>query len=215
MYRYLHVFEANLRFSEMKIEAFEASPRSKDVLATVALQWDFPGTTVIIPSITFNDSSFQWELAGFLDQASTESVKQFGAQTIKSGTAVFEIRDTCDPSLITQMLMTLLEVNGAQISTSILRKRVRDDVCYIRGDKPWRRSPYWLVLRVGLQRYLATLFNPDVGRVYYKYLICLMLLHFMSDSGRVLEQESLCYLKTKLCRRLAKLEEEKASSSGR
>jgi len=176
------------------------------------LQWDFPGTAVVIPEAIFSDKSFQNELAGFLDQASTESVKQFGAQTVKSGTVVFESRDTCDPSLISQILMTLLEINGTQVSPTILRKRVRDDVCFIRGDKPWRRSPYWLVLRVGVQRYLTTIFGSEVGRVYYKYLVCLMLVSFMDDSEKNLEQESVSFLKTKLCRRIAKLESEKANA---
>lgn len=211
----MHTYRANPSFSQVIIEAFEASPRSKDVLASTTLLWDFPGTTVAIPKAIFSEPSFQNELAGFLDQASTESVKQFGAQTIKSGTVVFEARDTCDPSLITQVLMTLLEGNGAQIKSNILQKRVRDEVCFIRGDKPWRRSPFWLVLRVGVQRYLATIFRPEIGRVYYKYLVCLMLLHFMDDSERFLEQESLDFLKTKLCRRLAKLQSEKFSAPSR
>jgi len=130
----------NLYFSQVQIEAFEASPRSKDVLASTALQWDFPGASVIIHEVSFRKSSFQSELACFLEQASTESVKRFGAQTVKSGTLVFETRDTCDPSLITQMLMTLFEANGNQTHSTILRKRVRDDVCFSRGEKPWRRS---------------------------------------------------------------------------
>ena len=75
--------------------------------------------------------------------------------------------------------------------------------------------PYWLVLRVGVQRYLETTFGHEIGRVHYKYLICLMLVRFMDDSEGRLEQESVNFLKTKLCRRLAKLDLEKASAPGR
>lgn len=38
-----------------------------------------------------------------------------------------EIRNTLDPALITQMLRTLLEVDGRRTFPPLLRKRVRDD----------------------------------------------------------------------------------------
>ena len=104
------------------VEAFEASPRSKDVLASKTLQWDFPGGAISIPLATFDNENFQNELATFLEQASTESVKQFGAQAYKSGAYLFESRDTGDPFLITQLLMTLFEVNGTKASPPILRE---------------------------------------------------------------------------------------------
>lgn len=59
----------------MLIEAFEASPSSAKVLESkIALQWDFPGCAITIPVSEFNNSSFQNEVAAFLEQASTESV---------------------------------------------------------------------------------------------------------------------------------------------
>lgn len=60
----------------------------------------------------FQRESFQESLASFLQQASTESIKQFAAQTRKAGVTVAKIRDTVDPALITQMLMILLEALG-------------------------------------------------------------------------------------------------------
>ncbi len=66
----------------------------------------------------------------FLEQASVESIKQFAAVALKAGVDVYESRDTMKSSLITQMLMALLKANGRRISTTTLRKRVRDDVCW-------------------------------------------------------------------------------------
>jgi Protein of unknown function (DUF3638) len=194
-------------------EAFEASPMSQQVLTSKnALQWDFPGSAVAIPFSEFIDPAFQEHLAAFLEQASTESVKQFAASTIKAGSSVVESRDTVDPALITQMLMTLLQANGTRIFPPLLRKRVRDDVCWANAEMPWRRCPFWLLLRVAVQRHLCILAGAtksEVGRVYYKFLICLVLSRLLSDSLGYLSPEASDFLKRKLCRRLAKLETDK------
>lgn len=165
-------------------EAFEASPLSEKVLAAEnALQWDFPGCAVAIPYSIFENTSFQHELATFLEQASTESVKRFAARTTKAGSFAFESRDTVDPSLITQMLMTLLEVSGHRIYPQLLRKRVRDDVSWTDGAvDPWRRCPYWLVIRVGLQRHLCTSHGDEAGRAHYKFLLCIALARLIEDA---------------------------------
>jgi hypothetical protein len=192
-------------------EAFEASPLSEKVLAAEnALQWDFPGCAVAIPYSVFDNSSFQDNLASFLEQASTESIKRFAAHTNKAGSFAFESRDTVDPSLITQMLMTLLEANGYRIFPPLLRKRVRDDVCWTDGaEKPWRRCAYWLVLRVGLQRRLYTIHGGEAGRAHYKFLLCLVLARLIDDAIDHLSPDLLAFLKAKLTRRLVKLEVDK------
>lgn len=199
-------------------EALEVSALSQKVLAAGnALQWDFPGCAVVIPYSDFINSSFQDNLAAFLEQASTESVKRFAAQAHKAGSSVYESRDTVDPSLITQMLMTLLEVHGYQVFPPPLRKRVRDDVCWTTGaEKPWRRSGYWLLLRVALGRHLCTLHGDEAGRAHYKFLFCLVLARLIDE---VLEHlspelfELLAFLNAKLTRRIVKLEVSKGRAS--
>ena len=162
----------------------------------------------------FNNESFQNSLAAFLEQASTQSVKQFAAQVNKAGSSVYESRDTVDPCLITQMLMTLLEANGHRILPTLLRKRVRDDVCWSEGgEKPWRRSALWLILRVGIQRHLNTLFQGEESRVYYKFFAAIILTHFLEESRGQLGPEVLHSINAKLCRRLAKLEVDKMRAS--
>lgn len=103
--------------------------------------------------------------------------------------------------------MTLLEANGQRISPTLLRKRVRDDVCWADGaEKPWRRCPLWLVLRVALQRHLCSLFGGEKGLIHYKFLICLVLASLLDDSVEHLSPDLLHVLQAKLCRRLVKLE---------
>jgi len=196
-------------------EAFQAAPLSDKVLASeTALVRDFPDCTIAIPFSQFTDASFQESLVAFLEQASTELIKQFAAHTYKASSFAFESRDTVNPSLITQMLMTLLEANGHHLYPPLLRKRVRDDVCWTDGaQKPWRRCAFWLVLRVAIQRHLGTLCGNEEGRVHYKFLICLVLARLLRESVDLLSPESVVFLKTKLCRRLVKLEIDKDRAS--
>lgn len=196
---------------------FEASPRSSDVLATEeALQWDFPGAAVSVPSTTFAEESFQESLAGYLQQCSTESIKRFAARASKAGSLAVETRDTSDPAMIASLLLTLLEVHGRRVPTTLLRKRVRDNASWAEGsENPWRRLPFWLVLRVGLARHLANIHDGEIGRLKYKFLICLVLTQLLDNTLNHLDPQSLATLKAKLSRRLAKLEDAKAQCSPR
>ena len=192
-------------------EAFEASPLSEKVLATQnALQWDFPGSAVAIPHAEFVQASFQENLASFLERASTESIKRFAAQSSKAGSFAFESRGTADPALITQMLMTLLEVSGHSIQPPIIRKRVRDEVYWTDGaENPWRRCPYWLIIRVALRRFLTVLHGGQAGRAHYKFLLCVLLRNLIEEAVGLVEPEIVSFLQAKLARRLGKLEDER------
>ena len=191
---------------------FEASPRNEDVLAADnALQWDFPGSAFAIPLATFNDDNFQVGLADFLELASLESTKAFGAQSFKAGVESYENRDTGNPAIISSLLMAIVEENGRRLSTCLLRKRVRDDVCWLKAHKPWRRSPRWLVLRVAISRYLLLALGPELGRFEYKFCLCVCLAKFLEEAQPALEVDEVHFLKAKLCRRLAKLDMERDS----
>ncbi|KAF2871478.1 hypothetical protein BDV95DRAFT_493867 [Massariosphaeria phaeospora] len=188
-------------------EAFETSPVCEKVLASEgALQWEFPGQAVLVPYNVFSDEQFQDGMTTFLEQASIESVKQFAAITQKAAAPLPEIRDTADPTLVTGLFMTILEANGQVLIPTSLRKRVRDTVSFKEAHKPWRRSPFYLTLRVALQRRLYALLGPDAGRVYYKILMCMFLVILLDESRLLVPHEAVHYLRQKLGRRLAKLE---------
>ncbi|KAL8767206.1 MAG: hypothetical protein Q9209_006211 [Squamulea sp. 1 TL-2023] len=198
------------------VETFEASPQSGAVLAAQgALQWDFPSRAVVIPFRTFEDHSLQVALAEFLEKASVEPVKQYTATTLKAGSNAYESRDTTFPAMIGQLLITILEVLGCKHTPILTRKRIRDEVCWTDGaENPWRRSPTWLVLRVSIQRVLCSLLGPH-GTLHYKFFMCF----FMSSlCHRFCTQESfssdrLMFARTKLARRVAKLQAQAVTSS--
>ncbi|KAM4066191.1 hypothetical protein HRG_000331 [Hirsutella rhossiliensis] len=196
-------------------EVFETSPSAKDVLESAnALEWDFPGRAAQIPLHVFQHASFQENMSRFLEQAAQEPLHRFAARARKAGATPVESRDTTDPGLLTQFLMPILEATGQSIDTPKLRKRVRDDVSISSADFPWRREPSWLALRVAVQRQLCLSMGNECGRASYKFLICTMLARLLKDCVGGLSPDMTFVLRAKLCRRLAKLEQEKSKASG-
>lgn len=195
-------------------EAFEASAKNEDILATEnALQWDFPGAAVAVPYSTFLEDGFISNLTIFLENACRESVKDFAAHAFKAGTQIFEYRNTAEPGLISSMLMAILQENGRRIAPKPLQKMVRDDVCWNNADKPWRRLPFWLILRVSIARFLAIKLGGEIGRADYKFCLVHLLSNFLSEiQGSATSVERLDFLKKKICRRLTKLEVDKERS---
>ncbi|KAB8271491.1 hypothetical protein BDV30DRAFT_228123 [Aspergillus minisclerotigenes] len=195
-------------------ETFETSATAESTLAAKgALEWDFPGSAVSLPLREFENPIFQNSLAGFLDRASCEVLDEFCPKIRKAGVKISETRDTVNPAIISQFLMPLLETNGSRTYPPILRKRVKDDVCWDNAELPWRRSPFWLVLRVCIQRLLCLYLGAELGRMQYKFLLCTLMARLLEDSVETIHHEECNFLKTKLCRRLAKLETERENAS--
>ncbi|RYP33766.1 hypothetical protein DL767_004633 [Monosporascus sp. MG133] len=197
-------------------EFFEASPRREAVLAakTGALSWSFPGVAIHLPSSVLGDDDFLESFCIFLEQASVETTKKLSEYAVKAGAGLWESRETPDPSLITSLLAAILEANGTRISPTLLQKRVRDEVLWFDADAPWRRLPYWLVLRVSISRYLAMMLGDGLSaRFQYKAFMCLVHAAMLSDVQQVVSLEDLEFLKAKLCRRLFKLDRDRSQQS--
>lgn len=208
------------------IECFEASPTTEHVLAADnALEWDFPGRAVRLSLSDFNDEKFQKNLSIFLERASMEAIHGLQAKANKANVSVAEARDTSDPALISEMLMILLEAIGEFAHVTKLKKRVRDDVNFVTGLLPWRRLPLWLILRVAAQRHLHLSLGRS-GRACYKLLMGIFFSQLLHDSTNELvslnktdelkkklrlDPNMIITLRTKLCRRMVKLEQEKAN----
>ena len=195
------------------IESFEASPLASEVLAAEkSLQWDFPSRAVTVPSAVFEDIAFQACLAKFLEQSSVEPVKKFAAVTCKARSNAFESRDTATPAIVGQLLMAILEANGCKHTPILTRKRVHDDVCWGDGaENPWRRSPTWLVMRIGIQRSLCFLLGGCNGLLHYKFFMSF----FLSSLSKEVcvrgsfSPDRIAFARTKLARRVAKLQRQK------
>jgi hypothetical protein len=108
------------------------------------------------------------------------------------------------------MLMPLLEAVGSSVNVPRLRKRVWDDVNIQNAEFPWKRLPFWPVLRVAARRRLCLALGNETGQACYKFLICTVLAQLLEDCAGQLVPEFTMMLKAKLCRRLAKLEMDKA-----
>ncbi|KAI0393574.1 hypothetical protein F5Y17DRAFT_466837 [Xylariaceae sp. FL0594] len=188
-------------------ESFEASAVASEVLrAGHALSWEFPSRSARLPYEDYAESSFLDSLSVFIEQATMEAIWNFQASTTKAGVSVGEIRDTTDPALISQMLISLLEAKGSTYQSPILHKRIRDDVNFSESNLPWRRLPFWLVLRVAAQRQLCHLLGHELGQVAYKCLMASVLSDLLDEVVRRTSPHRIAVLRTKLARRMAKLE---------
>jgi hypothetical protein len=79
-------------------------------------------------------------------------------------------------------------------------------VSFDKAHKPWRRSAFYLVLRIGIQRHLYQIMGVEKGRLYYKEIMCIFLSQLLDDALYVIPDESTHFLCQKLGRRLVKLE---------
>lgn len=115
------------------------------------LQRYFPGPAIAVPSDVANDVDFQATLTQTLCKMSRQEAKEMKATAQKSGNTQMEDRETSNPALITEFLMSWLESTGEPVSVPQVWKNTRDEVCWSGGLRPWRRSPIWLLARVSMQ----------------------------------------------------------------
>jgi hypothetical protein len=144
-----------------------------------------------------------------------EPLRCFQTLVTKAQTPIVESRDTASPGLVTHLLIPLLESIGSSVNEDVprLRKRVRDDAIIDATELPWRRLPLWTALRVGIQRQLQLSLGDEAGRAHYKFLIVTLLIELLLECPGRLAPELTMFLRAKICRRLAKLEQEKDKSS--
>jgi hypothetical protein len=209
----LHIAAQNAGFimrhtgKNIKFESFEVSPTTSQVMkAKGRLVCFYPGPVIAVsPDIAQNDS-FARNLATMLERMNIEPLKEAIPITHKATVDVSELRDTTDPKFITGMLVGLLRGLGQPVASDSgrLQKHIRDDVLWHKAQGPWRRSPFWLVLRVAMQ----TTLQDGNDHSLYKSLMA----YFMAS---VLEQaldmkctgdDTLFVMSAKLSRRALKFQ---------
>jgi hypothetical protein len=92
-------------------------------------------------------------------------------------------------------------------STTYITKRLDDQVLGKSIERPWRRSPLWLLARVALQ---TTLAEAQISDGYgYKAFQAFFLAHVIRKAGNshpeILTNDTLWFMNAKLARRLVKL----------
>lgn len=188
-------------------ECFEASPLAEAVMACKgALTRCFPAHAVSIPVEVFDDENFQRELADKICRLDVEHVEEMMPNSQKAGRSNVEIRDTTDPSLVTEMLMAILASLGRPVNVQQIQKRTRDDVLWDNSLLPWRRSPFWLALRVTIQSTLAGTLPINEATAEYKNFMIFFLTEIASQASTSNLPDEMCHvILTKIARRAAKL----------
>lgn len=144
----------------ISFECFEVSATSERVTTTQGrLLRTFPGRAVSCSAELLSNDLFVTQLVAILQKLNLETVGTATASTTKAGSIVPEERETTDPCLVRDLLMTMLSASGKIEEAIKIHKCTRDDVLWRDAKLPWRRSPFWLVLRVAIQRALLTSMN--------------------------------------------------------
>ena len=188
-------------------ECFEASPSAEAVMASRgALTRRFPAHAVSIPLEVFNDQNFKYELAEKICRLDVEQVEEMIPRDPSASSTGVEFRDTANPKLVTEMLMAILASLGTPKKVHQIQKRTRDDVLCDSGLLPWRRSPFWLALRVTIQSTLAALLPQMKATTEYKNFMILILTDIVSQASAVELPDQVCHITlTKIARRVSKL----------
>ena len=162
----------SIRHSQKKriiFETFELSATSEGVMSTTGrLSRTFPGNAVSVPGQTFFDASFRNGLSDLLSRLSSESVHLYEPTSSKAGQQNREERDTTDPGLVSDCLMTMLCAVGKREDLSLVQKFARDDVLWQDALHPWRRSPFWTLLRISILRTLLASHGLANAQKQYK-----------------------------------------------
>ena len=209
-------------------EVFEVLPLISAVMKTEGkLLCSYPGPAIQIPADVFTDKCFLRELSSFLVQMDVDRLgsipiafdkHSMGHESVHSSLdhipVIYKkkslaqenptLHESNHPGYISELLVGILRGCGRPAVVDRFTKRIGDEVLSDASDeraqdKPWRRSPLWLILRVTLQSSLrsSNLYKPFVLFYHAHLLHCGVRQDFTS--------ELLYMMKAKMSRRLSKL----------
>lgn len=187
-------------------ESFELSPSMDKIMkAKGRLVRFFPGPAIAVDAIHITDPGFIKVFTTAIADLDVNTPREAWAfvKHPDAGTDFPEIRGTVEPRFVTEMLTSILYAIGQPFDSHRIQKNTRDDVIWKNNLMPWRRSPYWLFLKVIVQ---LCLFNGSSHKLYKSFMI-----HFMSKiiQTSVEEEENsemLFVMQAKVSRRILKLD---------
>ncbi|RCI17130.1 hypothetical protein L249_2102 [Ophiocordyceps polyrhachis-furcata BCC 54312] len=188
-------------------EFFELSPTNSAALASTGrLVRRFPATAIRLSQHVFEQSEFQSVVATTLVKMSIQPVSDMKHKVAKAKQKHDEDRDTTDPRLVTELLMSFLGGVGEQIKIDPLCKNTREDVIYQKSMLlPWRRSELWLLIRVSLQLTMKRAAG-DSAHVYKPFVAFLLSRVLKKAVRKEAPSDILGIMTAKICRRLKKLQ---------
>ncbi|KAF3929730.1 hypothetical protein AA313_de0209692 [Arthrobotrys entomopaga] len=184
----------------LRFEAFEASPlREVVVNCKGSLRCTYPGPATAIPWRIATDTAFLAQVSAFLAHMDTHPfIEETACKSRKGGDDLSEERDTNDPRYIIELFTGMMRGLGEEIKVDRIEKNVRDEVNYYSAQKPWRRSPLWLIIRIILQTTFA--------RDEYKIFMLEIIRAILSEAVQLdLDSYTLSCINKKLARRLDKI----------
>lgn len=196
---------------QIVFEVFELSPTNEVVVSTKGcLRRHFPQAAVSISLKTFGKYDFKDAFATTLAKMSHQVVAETVPQTIKAEQSHDEERDTTDPRIVTEFLMSFLRANGSAAQVSGMWKRTREEVLWSHPHKtPWRRTAIWLLIRVSLQLTFSRLSsNPSSGSpldLYKRFQIFLMSRILPAACHQQFSSHFLYAMNSKMAQRILKL----------
>ncbi|KAF9776155.1 hypothetical protein IL306_005698, partial [Fusarium sp. DS 682] len=155
-------------------ETFELSPANKVVMTTQGrLVRQFPANATEIPYPDVEDEAFQSIFTKTLEKMSYQTVQETKHRVRKAKQEHDEDRETVEPRIVTDFLPSMLRGVGKQVTVPGICKNTHEEVMWSDSKFPWRRSPVWLLIRVGLQLTMARLARKDKDP-YKEFMIFLM-----------------------------------------
>ncbi|KAI8648277.1 hypothetical protein NCS55_01496600 [Fusarium keratoplasticum] len=192
--------------ASVTFETFELSPFNKAVMETRGrLVRRFPANATEISCKILKDEDFQATLAKTLAKMSHQTVEETKHNVKKAKQNHAEDRETVHPRIVVDLLPGILRGAGEQVTVTGISKNTHEEVIWSHSKLPWRRSPLWLLIRVGLQ--LTMVRCSSRGRDVYKEFMVFMMAEALSISTKHgAASDELHTMSTKVCRRLCKLD---------
>ncbi|KAM0336155.1 hypothetical protein ACHAPQ_004430 [Fusarium lateritium] len=208
----LHVAAQNAGLLIRKVEnsfyfeTFELSPTNQAAMAIKGrLIRQFPDTATKLSGKDFQSEAFQEVLANTLVKMSHQRVSEAQPTARKARKDHHEDRETIDPQIVTHLLTGILRGAGELVEVEGICKNTREEINYSSSKLPWRRSPVWLLIRVGLHLTMSRLSGGADG-IYKRFMIYLMAQYLLKANEVPVPSELLHIAMTKISRRLCKLE---------
>ncbi|KAI9655268.1 MAG: hypothetical protein M1829_000681 [Trizodia sp. TS-e1964] len=183
---------------------FELSPNNEAIIGTKGrLRRCFPASALSIKIATLMQDGCLSSLAHTVAKLSCQEVAEAKARVRKKGDLQIEERDTTNPRLVTDFLLTVLSSMGKCVKPARIWKNTREEVLWSNSLLPWRRSPVWLLARVTIQTIMT---QPILNKNAYKHFMLFFMADIMQAAQPYNKPSGVIYcMAAKVSRRLLKL----------
>ncbi|KAJ3543984.1 hypothetical protein NM208_g3286 [Fusarium decemcellulare] len=187
-------------------ETFELSPTNTSAMTTRGrLIRHFPATATELSLADFENNHFQSAFVNTIVTMSHQALSDTQTKVKKAKQTHDEERETIHPRIVTELLTSILQGAGKAVTVTGLSKNTREEISWRSSKLPWRRSPLWLLIRVGLQLTMTRLAVDSVD-AYKPFMAFLMAQVLKCANGQLVSSDVLHTMRTKVAGRLCKLE---------